>query len=361
MSTSIDFVDNPRMPMMTPEQYNSYNEYQKSLMQNGTPQTRPLPPQEKLAPAPKKPLFATKESVSNSGTDVSLNDANTIKKTKERVSGKRKKAIVEEGNTIVNVDDNTSVEETSTINSYAQTTSALGYTLGQIDQVTSELKEEFDNVRLSKNLKGKYTYLVGLSNSLSQLINTKANVLREINNSITKSNELDYKKAKDLRDAQSASHDDKYIMDLYQSFIMNPQEQADKLNQLGPGLNMVTSPGNNIGMAPIVNAEPTNVAAAVDTSGYLNYMNQTSEDHNMMYYSSDPNTQTVITYDAATGEKHFKLMNSITGQIIESVKPMDDRFLEDVTIDLNKRIGKNANLRQVYPLVIYNDNISNNY
>ena len=65
--------------------------------------------------------------------------------------------------------------------------------------------------------------MIGLSENIGSGISNRIAAIREINNSITKSNDLDYKRYKDQKAAQSAMNDDKYIADLYKSFIANPQ------------------------------------------------------------------------------------------------------------------------------------------
>ena len=75
----------------------------------------------------------------------------------------------------------------------------LRETLGQIDSLNAELMDEFTAVRHSRTMKNKYNVLVGISENVGSLLSNKIAAIREINSSISKSNELDYKISKDMK------------------------------------------------------------------------------------------------------------------------------------------------------------------
>jgi hypothetical protein len=252
----------------------------------------------------------------------------------------------------------------STINTYTQTTMLLNNTLDQLDLVASEIKEEMDQVRTSRTLKRKYDYMIGLSNNLCQLLGNKTMVLREINNAISKSNELDYRREKDRSATETSANDDKYIMDLYNSFIKNPNGSSTAM--LGPSpiqTNIID--GSSIVRAPItgngtgIPVQGANVGR--DDAGYLNYLSNVSPEQNTMFYENDPNVKTVVVFDASTGNKFFQVMNVATGQVVPNVSVLDNRFMEDTTLDLKTNIAKNNNLHQTYPIITINQGITKEY
>jgi hypothetical protein len=103
----------------------------------------------------------------------------------------------------------------------------LRETLVQIDALSSELVQEFNSVRASRTMKNKYNALTNISENIGSLLSSKIAAIREINSSISKSNDLDYKKLKDLKAAQGAMDDDKYIAEL-SNIKMNPSFQNEK-------------------------------------------------------------------------------------------------------------------------------------
>ena len=204
--------------------------------------------------------------------------------------------------------------------------------------------------------------LSNFSESMCQLLNTKATIIREINNSITKSIDLDYRKEKDRLAAEGIANDDKKIMDLYNSFVNNPNVSANT-SVLGPSimsasLNAVDNSG--IVRAPIAGSGPQ---PAIADQGFLNYLSNVSPEQNAMFYEKDPNVKTVVVYDMSNGNKFFQVMNLATGQVVPNVPVMDNRFLDDTTIDIRNQIAKNNNLHETYPLVIINDtnNVASKY
>lgn len=363
MNTGFEFMNNPIMPGMpernqpffqqspTPPQTPSYN---MDMTLNSAPQI--------AAPSNKKSMFTVvpddDEPMGANTLTLPTPDVGLSTPSKRG----RKKKEVEEVNTteIVRTDD--SVQGLPTLYNYAQTTMLLGNTLDQVDMIAGELKNEFDAVINNRTLKNKYMILSNFSESMCQLLNTKATIIREINNSITKSIDLDYRKEKDRLAAEGIANDDKKIMDLYNSFVNNPNVSANT-SVLGPSimsasLNAVDNSG--IVRAPIAGSGPQ---PAIADQGFLNYLSNVSPEQNAMFYEKDPNVKTVVVYDMSNGNKFFQVMNLATGQVVPNVPVMDNRFLDDTTIDIRNQIAKNNNLHETYPLVIINDtnNVASKY
>lgn len=259
---------------------------------------------------------------------------------------------------IIKADKKTEVGEiidTPTSYSYAETTNMLKDTLLQIDVLNSELMEEFESVKRSRTMKNKYNTLVGLSQNVGTLLNNKISAIREINSSINKSNDLDYKKAKDRAQSEAAVNDDKYIADLFTSFVSQPQNQQvyqqPQLPQMNPSL-MGSS---------IIRANISDSSVPIDES-YLNYMSNLTPEQNLMRYENDPNVKQVVVYDQASGNKFFQIMNVVTGEVIPNVEPYDtEMFMPDTTIDLNTRTAKNLNLNETFPVIVINETVASQY
>jgi hypothetical protein len=221
----------------------------------------------------------------------------------------------------------------------------LKQTVTQLDILAIEAKKDLDVIRAAKTLKGKYNYASLITGNLSQILSTKVAAIREINSSIRTSNDLDYKKLKDIR-ATENQDDDKYIMDLYNAFIMNPNTQNTGTNILGPSTSQMTIQGNGI-----VRANED----AIDM-GYNNYINNRTPEQNMVRYENNPNVKEVLLYDQLTGSKHFAVMDVSTNQVIDNVPTYDDAiFLPGTTVDIRNRIARNIDINKTFPLVILNE------
>ena len=165
------------------------------------------------------------------------------------------------------------VEDVPTAYTYAETTGMLRETLGQIDALSGELVQEFNNIRASRTMKNKYMALTNISDNLGSLLSSKIAAIKEINSAITKSNDLDYKKYKDIKAAQGAMDDDKYIADLYKAFITNPQMQAQTPQM--PQMNMPMINESSMMGSSIIRANVDNNGQIMGgDQAYLNYMSK---------------------------------------------------------------------------------------
>ena len=350
MGTGFEFMDNPIIPGSNERPANQafFSEYTQPQQLPSYDINTSLATPQIANPSPqKKSMFTVVDDEDETTGIVNLPTPDVgISNKKPR---KKKEVAEVNSNEIVRADD--AKQELSTMYNYAQTTALLGGTLDQVDMLNSELKNEFDNVMNNRTLKNKYMILTNLSESMSQLLNTKTTIIREINNSITKAIELDYKKEKDRLAAEGIANDNKYIMDMYNSFVNNPNVEANT-SVLGPSLNSATVNGSSIVRAPIAGGPQP----AIADQGFLNYISNVTPEQNAMFYEKDPNVKTVVVYDMSNGNKFFQVMNMATGQVVPNVPVMDNRFLEDVTIDLRNNICKNSNLHETYPLIVINDN-----
>lgn len=251
------------------------------------------------------------------------------------------------GNEIIRAEG--TVEDKPTISSYYETANLLKNTIDQVDMVAAEVKHELDSVRTSRTFKGKYNVMVGLTGNLSELLQAKIGAIKEMNNCISKSNDLDYKIRKDRKDAEAGLGDDKMIMDLYQAIVQNPAAMQQQQIPSGSNLGIVRAP------------EPGSKPGETD-QGYLNFLaNMNPEQNLMIMQQQNPDIKQCVVFDAATGNRWFQVMNTKTGQPIPGAPTLDPMFLEDVTLDTRNNLAKNLNLGQTYPLIILNNDVTKEY
>ena len=249
------------------------------------------------------------------------------------------------------------VVDESAMYTYSQTTMMLHETVQQIDMVAAEIKDELDSVKLSKTYRNKHNTMIGLSKSLADLLSSKVSAISQINNSISKANDLDYKREKDRKDRDAAANmDDNTIMNMYNAFISNPYNTSGVNKILGP-----TGVQATLNTSNIIRSDVGSEENEIIDAGYLSYLANMTPEQNMMFYEQNPNVKTAVIYDAATGNKSFAVVDITTGQNIPNVPVMDNRFLEDTYIDIKNRIARNNNLHESYPVIILNENVMNEY
>lgn len=371
---SFDFVNNQGVPVVPvgsfapnfgqPQQSSQYSNVLPNQQMNNQ-QKPPVDPSIFETPTIKTSghkFFSVVKEGSNEKT-VSIPVDPVVPDMEKKKRGRPKKQNTESSNEmIVRVDDNEvqkvsgTVEEYPTAYSYMETNNLLHETLGQIDSLNTELMQEFNSIRHSRTMKNKYNVLVGISENVGSLINNRISVIKEINATITKSNDLDYKKEKDRRAATAAIDDDKYIADLYKSFIQNPINVAPspQVPQIDPAIF-----GSGVVRADLKSGD-YNSNNPVDVS-YLNYMSNLTPEQNMMRYEGNGNVKQVVVFDAATGNKFFQMMDVSTGQVIPNVPVYDQMFMEDTTLDLKTKIAKNINLGETFPIVVINEGVTAQY
>lgn len=363
--------------------YDPYNPMQQQQMQptpqinpygigNGVVQQNPQMPQQKIDPRvfetptitmgeTHKPMFSVSKEGGNTIKVENASDMETeSKRRRKNGEGESKKKKEVNTTSIVRVDEVERVNGEivdSTIFTYGETNSLLHETLGQIDAVNAELVQEFNAVKQNRTMKNKYGVLNALAENIGSMVSNRISTIKEINNCITKANDLDYKKYKDVQAAQNAMNDDKYIADIYQAFLQNPQNQAPTYQMPALDQSIV---GSSIVRANVP-ALAENGSENVMDAGYLGYISSLTPEQNLMRYENDPNVKQVVVYDAMTGNKFFQMMNVSTGEVIPNVPVYDDLIMEDTTLDLKTGIAKNLNLRESFPIVQINNNVASQY
>ena len=230
---------------------------------------------------------------------------------------------------------------------YMETTAMLHSTLNQIDAVSSELMGEFEMVRANRAMKNKYGILNGLSENIGALISNKIQAIKEINNSISKSNDLDYKRYKDNKDALNQT-DDKYISDLYTSFLSNQNSNNQMMN------NMPRMDAGIYGSSGIVRAD-IGSQQNLGNIQYTNYIANVTPEERLMLMEGNNNVKQCMVYDPATGNRafqYFDFSNPSNPVPQPGLPTYSDILLNEFTIDLANRKAKSTNLKETMDLII---------
>jgi hypothetical protein len=368
-TSSMDFVDAPVgfaapvvNPVATQQQYIQQQQQSQQMIQQQ--------PQKKIIEGPNTVTINTKDgnsfmpkftikSDTSTNNDILVPIDRDVKLPEEK---KRKGRPRKESGTgeIIRGDEsekvNGTVETTPSASyNYLETTGMLKETLGQIDSLNTELMQEFNAVRMSRTMKNKYNTLNGLAENIGALVGNRIQVIKEINSTINKAMDMDYKRDKDMRAANAAIDDDKYIADLYKSFMSNPNAAPNpQYSTVDPSIF-----GSGIVRANVSsNDARSNNVVDVD---YLNYLSNLSPEQNYMRYESNPNVKQVVVFDAASGNKFFQYMDLTTNQVIPNMPVYDDMFMENTTLDLKNKIAKNLDLNEQFPIVVINEGVTSQY
>lgn len=242
------------------------------------------------------------------------------------------------------------VESTVYEESYTDTNNMAYAVISQADELMANAKAELDFIRNSRGMKGKYMYMTNMLSSMSSLMGTKLQAIREINANITKANDMEYRRFKDNR-ALLQVDDNKMIMDAYSAFINTPVG-AKPYSQ--PTTKELTMAVNDLQMVP---ADGVDLPLSMTTQdrGLANYLNNISPEENRMLNEGNPDIEEVIIYNQETGMKYFQWINTKTNEPVPNMPASSDILIEDYVIDPRTRTAKNTNLRDVKKVVYINE------
>lgn len=238
-------------------------------------------------------------------------------------------------------------------NKFQETNAILRSAIAQLDMGLAAIQNDIEEVRSAKTLRNKYNHLSLLQSNMGNFISNKISAARELNSTITKCNEMELKRYKEIKAGAAAEQDDdQRIMDMYKAFISVPaNNNTPGYGPLGPSMASMTLSSPNI---------MGNDLGTVD-SQYNQYMSNLTPSQNMMMLESNPNIKQVVVYNQETGARYFEVMDLSTGQVVPNAEKHDAMFLEDITIDQKNKVARNINLGETYPLVIVGEPILNEY
>ena len=294
------------------------------------------------------PAAATKEAVkeetSGLNLDFFMSDDAKIKgqedllekemKTQER-RAKREAAKTAQEMTPVQAP-----ESVPYIDTYSGTNAMLMQTIADADQLSKDIRSDIDQIRASKSLKGKYTYLTNLTGAAASVMSARLQAIKEINSSITQSHNLELKRTADQKRFESEKqNDDARMMDMYNAFINAPMGMYDNALHMPKPHEMMLGP-NEVNVSGISGMAIGQVAQ----SGGM-----TPEQYRMQMEESN-RYEEVVVYDPASNARWFDVVDKVTGQSVPNMPRSDNFLLEDITIESRAGIAKHRNLDKVWPL-----------
>lgn len=271
---------------------------------------------------------------------------------KKRGRPKKVKQITDQGDVALVADEEKSSDlpmcqsNVPYTDTYSNTTNLLYSTIGQIDSLSTELKNDLDNVRNSRTLKKKYDYISDMISTEGTLISNKINAIKEINKTITDSHNLDLKRMSSIASSGLNKDDTRVITDMYNAFVQTPIG-VDGTNPFGfPNqIDMTVGAGNNI---------VRNGFNGAGDMGYNNYINSPNAEQAAIQASTNPNLETVVVMDENNPDPNrrlrFEIMDKSTGSFVLGDTP-DPMFLENLRLEPDMGIAIDNNLNKSYTLI----------
>lgn len=245
---------------------------------------------------------------------------------------------------------------------YNETNNLLKTAIVQLDIGLNDMQQDLNMLRNNKTLRNKYQQMSMVQKNVGDFLGNKIQAIKELNSVISKCNDLELRRAKELKELENQD-DDKRIMDLYNAMISMPVGgQTGMMNgfstPLGPSTFDMTYAGNP-------NTATPNMITTIDgynDAGYQSYVQNKTPAQNMMLLDSNPNIQQVVVHNRATGQSYFEIMDMTTMTPVPNTDKYDNSFLEDTHMDFINNIATNVNIGESYPIVqIGGDPILNEY
>ena len=218
---------------------------------------------------------------------------------------------------------------------YAEGVGMIRGTIQQMDVMAIELMKEFESIRSNKQMKGRYTYISNLGESICGVLGNKLTAIKELNAVTTKSHELEMKRYQATKELQMAEDDDRSMAAMYNAYINTPINTGN----LPPFLqqtsqNTIANPGM-IGAGTVITPSGDIVDA-----GYGNYMQTISPEQNRMIHS--------------TGAASFDVIDTTTGQSVPNYPRPNQELIAETIIDRSTGRATNSNLGKSWDVITIN-------
>lgn len=290
------------------------------------------------------------------GTKVVMGEDYYQESEKKKVV-KRKKKDDEDGETTVEVvptnPDNMLVNtQRSYKDTYQETDLMLKGSIYQLDQASNEISEDLCEIRKSRTLKNKYSYIADLSSARASMISTKISAIKELNNSIKNAHDFEIKRMKETKASEMQKDDVKSIQDMYSAFVSMPVQQGMNgpfTSPLGPSTMDFTLQNN---MNPAVQYAIAMMNQNPD-AGFNNYLNNMSPEQMTMLIEDNPNINQVIAYNPNTGAAEFRYFDSAQQRYVEGIPARSaEMFMGAMQFNFDTMTARSEDLNESFKIVM---------
>ncbi len=226
---------------------------------------------------------------------------------------------------------------------YQETNQQLDEAIAQLNMLGGEMMSELQQVRASKTLRNKYGYINDMTATVGSIINSKIVAIKEKNKTINDVNHLEITRMKELKSRANEEDDNTRIANMYDAFVNTPIGVGH--TSLGPSMqDMIIQNGSPLNRIPV---------GGVDQSQMI-WEQNLSPAENRMLLDAKGAIDTVVMYDAATGNRWFEVVDKQTRQPIPNVEKPNDSYIYELDINVRGGFAKDSNRNTVYPLVVLN-------
>ena len=233
---------------------------------------------------------------------------------------------------------------------YEETNNLLRGTIAQLEYGLQELQQDANIIRASKTMRKKYDYLSEIHGTIGNYLGNKISAIRELNNTINKCNEYEFKRYKELK-LNMEQDDDKAIMEAYQAFVNTPVGSYG-FSPLGPSSQDLTLRSPNLNGIEV---------QANGAGGYDDYIRNMTPQQHMMALENNPDVKQVVIYDQRTGARYFEVLNMQTMEPVPNTDKMDMMLIDEFDLDLKNKVARSINMNITMPLVVIGDSTLNEY
>jgi len=290
-----------------------------------------------------------KKSTENTPSSLSLMDSSTPKK---RSSRKKKSDSTENDSTeviIPPIKDITSATFMSTSTPYTaaftDTTAQLDNAIFEVDTLNTSLCTDLQTIRGSKTLKNKYTAITNITDTMATLINAKLTAIKEKNNTRYKAIEYEIKRQQIMKSQLNDQDENQQIANMYNAFINTPVGVGPSL---APSLQDLTVANGIADMRMPIGSD--------QMSG--DYVAGGTPAQNRMILEAKGQIDTVLCYDASSGNRWFDVVDKNTRQPVPNVEKPDESNIYEIDINIRGGYAKDPNRGVTYPLVVVNSGSS---
>ena len=264
------------------------------------------------------------------------------KKGRPRKADKEENVIAQQVDNANAVPPNTIMNNSDAIiDRYGETTGMLRVAIAQMDQLAGEMKQDLDYVRAAKGTaittKVKYDAITGIGSTIGQLIRGKIDAIKEINKSITDSNNMEIKRFKEIGDRDKEKNSDERIMELYNAYISMPVGTYQP--PFPKPVDATTGYQYSVPMYP-----PQQPAGFIGPP-------QVTPEMNRMLVENNPNINTVVVRDPVNGTYGFDVIDKSTGSSVQNYPRPSNMVLEGLTFSPNGNTAVNKDLNLEFDVI----------
>lgn len=223
---------------------------------------------------------------------------------------------------------------------YQETTQQLDEAIAQLNILGGELMGDLQQVRASKTLRNKFGYINDMTETTAAIINSKISAIKEKNKTINDINHLELTRMKEMKSRANEEDDNMRIANLYDAFVNTPIGAGPSV--LGPSMQQIMMPEYS---------DLNRMSLGNDQTVWEQGLNPAE---NRMVLEAKGMIETVVMYDAQTGNRWFEVLDKQTRQPVPNVEKPSDAYIYELDINQRGGFAKDSNRNTVYPLVVIN-------